>query len=104
LADVTVTQLRPHVTGSNDAILSEAGRTTAVSSVGAHLDQGLRWGTALGHLLVVLPGTVSLGVWTGMTKWDWRLSSHKGHWRFLRPEPPTWRHDDCRVLLRFARD
>jgi hypothetical protein len=40
-----VTQLRPHVTGSNDAILSEVGQTTAVSLVGAHL----RPGFALGH-------------------------------------------------------
>jgi hypothetical protein len=53
-----------------------------LSSVGAHLDQGLRWGTALGHLLVVLPGNVSLGVSIGMTKWDWRLSSHKMQWHF----------------------
>jgi hypothetical protein len=44
LADVTVTQ-QGHVTGSNDAILSEGGRTTAVSSVGVHLRPGI----ALGH-------------------------------------------------------
>jgi hypothetical protein len=56
--------------GSNDANLNEGGRTTAVSLVGAHPDQGSRWGTALGHLLVVLPGNVSLQVWIGMTKWD----------------------------------
>jgi hypothetical protein len=31
-----VTYLRPYVTGSNDAILCEVGRTTAVSLVGAH--------------------------------------------------------------------
>jgi hypothetical protein len=31
---------RPHVTGSNDAILSGVGRTTAVSSVGAQLRPG----------------------------------------------------------------
>jgi hypothetical protein len=68
--------------GSNDAILNEGGRTTAVSLVGAYPDQGLRWGTALGHLLVVLPGNVSLRVWIYMTTWDWRLSSHKGLWRF----------------------
>jgi hypothetical protein len=59
--------VRPNVTGGNDAIINEGGRTTAVSSVGAHLDQGLRWDTALGHLLVVLPGNVSLGVSIGMT-------------------------------------
>jgi hypothetical protein len=35
LADVTVTQLRPHVTDSNDAVLSEAGRTMAVFGGGA---------------------------------------------------------------------
>jgi hypothetical protein len=62
--------VRPHVTGSNDAILNEGGRTTAVSLVGAHPDQGLRWGTALGHLLVDLPGSISPLVWFGMTKWD----------------------------------
>jgi hypothetical protein len=62
--------VRPHVTDSNDAILNEGGRTTAVSLVGAHPDQGLCWGTALGHLLEVLPGNVSLQVWIGMTKWD----------------------------------
>jgi hypothetical protein len=42
-------------------------------------DQGLRQDTALGHLLVVLPGNISLGVCIGMTSWDWRLSSHKGN-------------------------
>jgi hypothetical protein len=31
-----MTYLRSYVTGSNDAILSEDGRTTAVSLVGAH--------------------------------------------------------------------
>jgi hypothetical protein len=62
--------VRPHVTGSNDVILNEGGRTTAVSLVGAHPYQGLRWGTALGHLLVVLPGNISLLVWFDMTKWD----------------------------------
>jgi hypothetical protein len=81
--------VRPHVTGSNDAILNDGGRSTAVSSVGAHPDQGLRrWGTALGHLLVVLPGNVSLQVWTGMTKWGWRLSSHKGQWSFYDQSLP----------------
>jgi hypothetical protein len=56
--------------GSNDAILNEGGQTTAVSLVGAHPDQGLHWGTALGHLLMVLPANINLLVWFGMTKWD----------------------------------
>jgi hypothetical protein len=80
--------VRSHVTDSNDAILNEGGRTTAVSLVGAHSDQGLRWGTDLGHLLVVLPGNVSLRVWIGMTKWDWWLSSHKEQWRFYHQSLP----------------
>jgi hypothetical protein len=46
-------------------------------------DQGLHRETALGHLLVVPPGNVSLGVWIGMTSRDWRLSYHKGQWCFL---------------------
>jgi hypothetical protein len=45
-------------------------------------DQGLRQDTALGHLLVVPPGNISLGVWIGMTSRDWWLGSHKGQWRF----------------------
>jgi hypothetical protein len=28
----------------------------------------MRWDTALGYLLMVLPGNDSLGVWTSMTK------------------------------------
>jgi hypothetical protein len=44
-AGVTVTFLRSHVTGSNDAILTEVGRTTAVSFVGTHDGPG----DALGH-------------------------------------------------------
>jgi hypothetical protein len=78
---VTVTFLRSHVTGSNDVILSEVGRTTAVSLVGTHHGQGMRWDTALGHLLVVPLGNDSLGVWICMTSRDWRLSSHKRQWR-----------------------
>jgi hypothetical protein len=34
-----MTYVSSYVTGSNDAILNEVGRTTAVSLVGAHLDQ-----------------------------------------------------------------
>jgi hypothetical protein len=79
---VTVTFLRSHVTGSNDAILSEVGRTTDVSLVGMHHGPGMRWDTALGHLLVVPLGNDSLGVWIYMTSQDWQLSSHKGQWRF----------------------
>jgi hypothetical protein len=78
---VTVTCLRSHVTGSNDAILNEVGRTTVVSLVGTHHGPGMRWDTALGHLLVVPLGNDSLGVWICMTSRDRRLSSHKGQWR-----------------------
>jgi hypothetical protein len=63
-----MTFFRTHVTGSIDAILNEVGRTTTVSLVGEHQ----RPGVAPGHLLVVPPGNVSLGVWTGMTSQDWR--------------------------------
>jgi hypothetical protein len=31
------------------------------------MDQGMRWGTALGHLLVVPLGNASLGVWISKT-------------------------------------
>jgi hypothetical protein len=76
--------LRPHITGSNDAILNEVGRTTAVSlwGGGRFRDHELCRGTALGHLLVDTPGKVSFGVWVGMTSRDWRLSYHKGQLRF----------------------
>jgi hypothetical protein len=76
-----VTLLRSHVTGSNDVILNEAGRTTAVSLVGTHHGPGMRWVTALGHLLVIPLGNDSPGVWFCMTSRGWRLSSHKGQWR-----------------------
>jgi hypothetical protein len=82
MAGVTVTFLRSHVTGSNDAILSEVGRTSAVSLVGTHHGPGMRWDTALGHLLMVPLGNGSLGVWIFMTSRYWRLSSHEGQWRF----------------------
>jgi hypothetical protein len=36
-----MTFLRMYVTGSNDAILDEVGRTTAVSLVGAHQRTGV---------------------------------------------------------------
>jgi hypothetical protein len=49
---------------------------------GRFKDQGLRRDTALGHLLVVPQGNVSLGVWIGMTSQDWRLSTLKGQWCF----------------------
>jgi hypothetical protein len=45
LAGVTMTYLRPYVTGSNGIILNEVGRTTAVSLVGVHQGPGV----ALGH-------------------------------------------------------
>jgi hypothetical protein len=76
-----VTFLRSHVTGSNDAILSEVGRTMAVSLVGTHHGPGMRWDTALGHFLVVPLGNDSLGGWICMTSRDWRLSYHKRQWR-----------------------
>jgi hypothetical protein len=60
-----VTYLRSYVTGSNDAILGEVGRTTAVSLVEAHHGP-----EALGHLLVVPLGNICLGVWFSMTNRD----------------------------------
>jgi hypothetical protein len=56
------------ITGSNDAILNEVGRTRAVFGGGAS-EMGLRRDTVLGHL-VVPPGNVSLVVWIGMTSRD----------------------------------
>jgi hypothetical protein len=41
LAGVTMTFIRTYVTGSNDAILNEVGRTMAVSLVGAHQRPGV---------------------------------------------------------------
>jgi hypothetical protein len=88
-AGVTVTYLRSYVTGNNDAVLNEVGRTTAVSLVGAHHGPGSALGQALGHLLVVPLGKDSLGVWFSFANRDWRLSSHKGQWRFYdRSLPP----------------
>jgi hypothetical protein len=49
---------------------------------GSIMDQGMRWDTALGHLLVVPLGNDSLGVWISTTNRGWRLSSHKGQWYF----------------------
>jgi hypothetical protein len=67
---------RSHVTGSNDAILSEVSQTTAV------FDGDASWTrVALGHLVVPL-GNDSLGIWIYMNSRDWRLSSHEGQWRF----------------------
>jgi hypothetical protein len=54
---------RSHVTGSNDAILCEDGRTTAVSLVETYHGPG----DALGHLLVVPLGNDSLDVWISTT-------------------------------------
>jgi hypothetical protein len=56
-----------HVTGGNDAILGEVGRATAVSLVGTYHRPGMRWDTALEHLLVVPPGNNSLG---GLDQYD----------------------------------
>jgi hypothetical protein len=46
------------------------------------MDQEVRRDTALGHLLVVPLGNISLRVWISMTSRDWRPSSHKGQWCF----------------------
>jgi hypothetical protein len=62
--------IRSHVTGSNDANLNEVGRTMAVFLVGSHHGPGMRWDTALGHLLVVPLGNDSLGVWICTTSRD----------------------------------
>jgi hypothetical protein len=43
-----VTYLRSYVTGSNDAILNEVGRTTAVSLVGVHHGLGGASGDSFG--------------------------------------------------------
>jgi hypothetical protein len=43
-----MTYLRSYVTGSNDAILSEVGRTTAVSLVEAHHGPGGESGHSFG--------------------------------------------------------
>jgi hypothetical protein len=67
------------------------------------MDQ-VRRDTALGHLVVVPLGNDSLGVRISMTSREWQLSSHKGQWRFLRPEPPTQWHYDSRASLQSARD
>jgi hypothetical protein len=76
-----VTDLRSYVTGSNDAIISDAGRTTAVSLVEAHHGPGGAKVNGCGHLLVVPLGNDSLEVWISMTNRDWWLSFHKGQWR-----------------------
>jgi hypothetical protein len=77
-----VTSLRLYVTGINDAILNEVGRTTAVYLEGRIMDQEVRRDTALGHLLVVPLGNAGFGVWISMTSLGGRLSSHKGQWSF----------------------
>jgi hypothetical protein len=69
-----MTDLSSYVTGSNNVILNEVGRTVAVSLVGAHHGPG----GELGHFLVVPLGNVSFRVCISMTSRDWRLSSSKG--------------------------
>jgi hypothetical protein len=64
-----VTFIRSHVTGSNDAILSEVGRTMAVSLVGTHHGPGMHWDTSWSRW------ATSLGVSISMTYQDWLLSS-----------------------------
>jgi hypothetical protein len=51
-------------TGSNDAVLRGWLNYGCVSGGGATQTRGMRWNTALGHLLVVPPGNGSPGVWT----------------------------------------
>jgi hypothetical protein len=63
---VSVTFFRSNVTGSNDVILNEVGRSTALSLVGTYYGPGMRWDTSLGQLVVPL-GKDSLGVWICMT-------------------------------------
>jgi hypothetical protein len=46
------------------------------------MDQGDHRDTVLGNLLMVPLGNVSLGISISMTGRDWRLSYHKGQWRF----------------------
>jgi hypothetical protein len=55
---VTVDLSRSHVMGSNDAMLCEAGRATAVSLVGMYHGPG----DALGHHLMVSLSNDNLGV------------------------------------------
>jgi hypothetical protein len=43
-----MTFLRTYVTGSNDTILNEVGRTTAVSLVGSHQRPGVASGHSFG--------------------------------------------------------
>jgi hypothetical protein len=57
-----VTYLRSYITGNSNAILSEVGRTTAVSLVGHIMDQEVCRDTALGHLLVDSLGNVSVSL------------------------------------------
>jgi hypothetical protein len=80
---------RSHVMGSNDAILCEAGRTTAVSLVGTHRGPG----DVLGHSFGTPPrGPAGQRQSRRLDQYDyrgWQLSSHKRQWRSLRPEPPT---------------
>jgi hypothetical protein len=56
-----MTYLRTYVTGSNDAILNEVGRTTAVSLVGAHQRRGGVIGTQLWDTSWSLRATSVLG-------------------------------------------
>jgi hypothetical protein len=66
------------------------------------MDQEVRRNTALGQLVVPL-GNDSLGVCINMTKWDWRLTSHKGQWSFYDRSLPCG-GIMTRVSLRSARD
>jgi hypothetical protein len=77
-----MTYLRPYVTGSNNTILNEVGRTMSVFG----------WGTSgtMGCVRTQLWDTSSWSHWAtsvlgsgfSMTSRDWWLSSHKGQWRF----------------------
>jgi hypothetical protein len=73
---------RSHVTGSYDAILCEAGRTTAVYLVGTHHGPG----DALGHSFGTPPrdpaGQRQSRSLDQYHFRDWRPSSNKGQRRF----------------------
>lgn len=103
IADATTTPFRAQVPGSGDAILSKVGWTMAVSGGSISLTMEEHQGTALGPLLMVLPGNVSLGVWSAEKGQDWKLSSHKGRQRFYDQSLPQG-SIVILVLLQFAGD
>jgi hypothetical protein len=77
-----VPYLRSYVTGSNDAILGEVGRTTAVALVGVHHGPEGVSGHSFGTAPRGPTGQRQSRGRFSKTNRDWRLSSHKGQWRF----------------------